>query len=179
MRVVFLVRHRSFSVHLVPPLNSFQMSSFSSGSQSAPSSVVFVFSPTVLRTMQLSNAIRDRLAAGYFTSSKLAPVLQNPDHHPLFKVIKGGTPVREQQFLSSQRTEAIILAYKKKLCTLNVCSLGFDTDVDENEEHPVISGGLGDEVSTSLPVYILKDEVTSDFLFLGTPEETQLFPSYF
>ena len=83
--------------------------------------------------------------------------------------------MRTEQFLTSLKTEAILLAYKKKLYTLNVCALGFDLDVDENEEHPVISGALGDEVATSLPAYISRDEATSDFLFLGTIEETQGF----
>ena len=83
--------------------------------------------------------------------------------------------MRAEQFLNSQKTEAILLAYTKKLYTFNACALGFDPDVDENEDHPVISGGLGDEVATTLPAYVLREKATADFLFLGTADETKDF----
>ena len=125
--------------------------------------------------LPLSTATRDRLAAGSFTSNGTRPVFTNPDLHPIQKVVDGDTASRIEQFFSSQKTEAILLAYKKKLYLLNVCALGFDLDADENEEHPVVSGGLGDEVATCLPAYIPCDELTADFLFLGTDDETKLF----
>ena len=90
-------------------------------------------------------------------------------------MINGSERTREDQLLSSNKTEGIIVAYKKKIYTFNTCALSYDTELDEDEDVPLISGGLGEEVATTLSAYFKKLNAISDFLFIGTMEETSPF----
>ena len=119
--------------------------------------------------------LRAQAAGSFVSNTTTPPTFNRPDSHPVMKMIRGSSDIRNHQRVTSSKTDGILAIYQNRVITLNVPQIGYDHLDDENESNPLITGALGLEVAKTYPTFAQFKETTSDLFSLGRQEDTTFF----
>lgn len=115
--------------------------------------------------------------SGTFISQADPPSFSDLEDHPIHKFVNGTISVREHILLKSQKVEAIVFVSNRKLFSLYLPKLTFDSVCDPEETTPIITGALGSMCSKAVPVAIDAEDAFADS-FVLVPFTPELLPHF-
>jgi len=103
---------------------------------------------------------------GTFISQADPPEFDDRSAHPIIKYVKGDVAFRERSIIRSTKVEALLFVSDRKLFSVYLPRLTYDSVCDPNEDTPIISGALGSICSKAIPVSLDAEQAFADAFVL-------------
>jgi len=114
---------------------------------------------------------------GTFISQADPPEFDDQSAHPIIRYVKGDIAGRERSIIQSTKVEALLFVSDRKLFSVYLPRLTYDSVCDPNEETPIISGALGSICSKAIPVSLDAEQAFAD-VFVLVPFTEDIRPHF-